>query len=304
VFLPADLVAATYSRVAGQTVEGSPYLISAVLSPAGVLDNYNITYNTTNFTITAPTDDYTLTIDKTGNGTVTKDPDQVIYHYGDVVTLTATPDPDWSFGGWSENVVVGQITIHGNTTVTATFTQNEYTLTIVSEHGTVTKDPSLSAYHEGAAVLLTAIANPGWTFENWAGDLVGSNNPDSVTIHGNTTVTANYTLVSVAPSFTSTPVTSVDEDGFYNYEITATDANVGDSLIITVPTKPAWLTFTDIGNGSATLTGTPTNAEVGSHDVVLRVSDGTLTTDQAFNIVVTNVNDYPVFTSTPITEAA
>src|SRR5256885_16949588 len=43
-FLAADNVTATYSRAAGETVAGSPYAISAVLSPAGVLGNYAITY--------------------------------------------------------------------------------------------------------------------------------------------------------------------------------------------------------------------------------------------------------------------
>src|SRR5207248_495489 len=52
-FLAADGVTATYSRTAGETVAGSPYTISATLSPAGVLRNYNITYNTASFTITA-----------------------------------------------------------------------------------------------------------------------------------------------------------------------------------------------------------------------------------------------------------
>ena len=50
-FLAADSVTATYSRIAGETVAGSPYTISATLSPAAVLSNYNITYNTANFTI-------------------------------------------------------------------------------------------------------------------------------------------------------------------------------------------------------------------------------------------------------------
>jgi hypothetical protein len=52
-FLAADGVTATYSRTAGETVLGGPYTISAVLSPAAVLSNYNITYNTASFTITA-----------------------------------------------------------------------------------------------------------------------------------------------------------------------------------------------------------------------------------------------------------
>ena len=56
-FLPTDGVAATYSRTTGETVAGGPYTISAVLSatpgPTGaVLSNYNITYNTAQFTIT------------------------------------------------------------------------------------------------------------------------------------------------------------------------------------------------------------------------------------------------------------
>src|SRR5439155_1737298 len=49
-FLVADGVTASYSRTAGETV-GS-YTISAALSPAGVLSNYDITYNTASFDIT------------------------------------------------------------------------------------------------------------------------------------------------------------------------------------------------------------------------------------------------------------
>jgi hypothetical protein len=51
-FLASDGVTASYSRTSGETVAGSPYAISATLSPTGVLDNYNITYGTANFTIT------------------------------------------------------------------------------------------------------------------------------------------------------------------------------------------------------------------------------------------------------------
>lgn len=50
-FLAGDNVTATYSRTTGETIEGSPYIISATLSPAGVLANYAITSNTANFTI-------------------------------------------------------------------------------------------------------------------------------------------------------------------------------------------------------------------------------------------------------------
>jgi len=52
-FLPADGVTATYSRTAGENVGN--YTISATLAPPGVLSNYNITYNTANFSITQAT---------------------------------------------------------------------------------------------------------------------------------------------------------------------------------------------------------------------------------------------------------
>ena len=54
-FVASDGVTATYSRTPGETVAGSPYTISATLSPASVLSNYIITYNTANFTITKAT---------------------------------------------------------------------------------------------------------------------------------------------------------------------------------------------------------------------------------------------------------
>jgi hypothetical protein len=66
-FLAADGVSANYSRTAGESVLGGPYTISAVLSPAAVLSNYNITYNTATFTInkatlTVKADDKTMVL--------------------------------------------------------------------------------------------------------------------------------------------------------------------------------------------------------------------------------------------------
>jgi len=54
-FLASDGVTATYSRTTGESVAGGPYTISATLSPAAVLSNYVITYNTASFTINKAT---------------------------------------------------------------------------------------------------------------------------------------------------------------------------------------------------------------------------------------------------------
>jgi arylsulfatase A-like enzyme len=109
--------------------------------------------------------------------------------------------------------------------------------------------------------------------------------------------------VNDAPTFTSTEVTDADEGTLYTYDVTTEDLD-NDAVTITAPTKPAWLTFTDNGDGTATLTGTPALADVGANPVVREVTDGTAApTQQSFTITVTNVNDAPIFTSTPLVSA-
>lgn len=87
------------------------------------------------------------------------------------------------------------------------------------------------------------------------------------------------------PSFTSSAVTSATESVTYTYNITTNDYD-GDAVTITATTKPSWLTFTDNGDGTATLTGAPGTSDIGTHSTVLNVSDGTDNTDQSFTITV------------------
>ncbi len=119
----------------------------------------------------------------------------------------------------------------------------------------------------------------------------------------NNTAIVIFTVPNIAPFFTSTPVTAAMQGAPYAYTATAGDDN-SDALTITAPTKPAWLMLTDNGDGTATLSGTPSNADVGEHAVVLQVTDsGGLSDTQAFTVTVANVNDAPSFTSAPVTTA-
>ena len=84
-----------------------------------------------------------------------------------------TVDAGWTFTGWSGAAAPGlhpcTVTMNGNTTVTANFTQNAYTLTVVSAHGPVTKDPDQPTYTYGTEVELTmGTVDPGWTFTGWS----------------------------------------------------------------------------------------------------------------------------------------
>ena len=108
-------------------------------------------------------------------------------------------------------------------------------------------------------------------------------NDGTVDVDESFTITVSNT--NDAPTITSTAVTTATEDAAYSYTFTVNDVDVGDTLTLSAPTLPAWLSF-DTGTGI--LSGTPTNAEVGTHNVVLRVNDGTVDVDQSFTITVSN----------------
>ena len=69
-----------------------------------------------------------------------------------------------------------------------------YTLTIISADGSVTLDPAGGSYFSGTEVMLTAVAASGYTFSSWSGGLTGSDNPATITMDGDKTVTANYII--------------------------------------------------------------------------------------------------------------
>ncbi|MCP4536737.1 MAG: tandem-95 repeat protein, partial [Chloroflexi bacterium] len=110
------------------------------------------------------------------------------------------------------------------------------------------------------------------------------------------TVTITVNSVNDLPLFTSTPVMKATTDQVYTYNIIATDVDVGDILTITASTSlPNWLTLTDYGDGIATLSGVPSNTDLGDHAVGLQVEDAAGLIDvQSFTITVKLPNNSPV----------
>lgn len=103
-----------------------------------------------------------------------------------------------------------------------------------------------------------------------------------------------------APVFVTEPVISATEGEAYSYSIETNDIDRGDLLILSVPTKPDWLTFTDLNDGKGTLSGTPQSDDIGPHSVIIRVTDGKTPVTQEFTIEVSNIPDPPVITSSPV----
>lgn len=151
---------------------------------------------TAHFTLSVYT--LTITVEPAAGGSVTADPGPP-YNYNDVVTLTATANPGYTFDHWSGDASgespVTTVTMNGNKTVTAHFTQNSYRLTItIDGQGTVEKDPDQTDYTYGTLVELTAVAEVGWIFTHWSGDLNGTDNPGILNMTSDKAVTAHFTL--------------------------------------------------------------------------------------------------------------
>ncbi len=159
-------------------------------------------------------DEYTLNIDvisvdhegtstsSTAGGIVTTDQD-FPYYYDDVVTLTANPKPGWTFTGWQGAGLSGShlsktLTMQQTESVTATFTQDKYGITVIQPaHGEIIVSmPTASRDYliYGEEVTLEAKQTESeWKFMGWGGDLAGSNqNPIIVVVTDNLNVTATF----------------------------------------------------------------------------------------------------------------
>ena len=149
----------------------------------------------------APKRTLTVGIDPAAAGQVLLDPSGGVYGNGTVVTLTPSPNPNWTFNQWSgpnlgDLVDLGNgswsIMMDSDKSVMANFIPG-YTLAITTTgQGTVLTDPPGSGFPAGTPVKLTAKPDWGWFFAGWQGDLSGRQNPASLTMSDNKAVEAVF----------------------------------------------------------------------------------------------------------------
>jgi len=183
-------------------------------------------------------DSYTIIVNTIGSGTVIKDPDQATYVYGDVVDLEAVADVGWSFSHWSGDLTGNSnpdtLEITGDMSVTAVFTQNQYTLTVTID-GSGSVDIDLAGpYVYGDIVELEAIADTGWAFSHWTGDIDGSTNPKSIIIDDNKEITAHFTQK------TYTLTVTVNGDGDVVKDPDQASYVYGDVVELEAVADPGW----------------------------------------------------------------
>jgi hypothetical protein len=166
---------------------------------------------------------FAFTVSKAGSGggTVTSTPAglncgttcSALFPSGSTVTITATPDATSSFSGWS-GALTGTtssqaIVMDGAKNVSATFTRNTYTLSIVktgSGSGTVTSSPAgiscgincSASYTAGSSITLTATPDVGSVFTGWTGGCSGTGTCE-VSMTSAKSVTASFCILPRLP---------------------------------------------------------------------------------------------------------
>jgi hypothetical protein len=165
---------------------------------------------------------------------------------------------------------------------TLTFSLSTYPTGMVIDNvsGLISWTPTNSQVGDNSVVVLVSDGKGGSDTQSFIITVINTNDP---------------------PTITTVPITSATEDSLYIYDVEASDIDSGDILNFILTAFPTGMS---IDAATGIIDWTPTNGQVGANSVVVVVSDGNGGNDtQSFTLVVTNTNDAPSITSTPVTAA-
>ena len=124
----------------------------------------------------APIVKYTITLSAGEGGTVSTTGGE--FESGQTVSVTATPQGEYVFTGWSDGNTnaTRTITVSSNSSLTANFEKRKYPLTInIKGEGEVLEEivnaGRTTDYDSGTTVKLTAQPEYEWVFVGWTGDI-------------------------------------------------------------------------------------------------------------------------------------
>ncbi len=145
-----------------------------------------------------------LALSTAGLGTVALSPAGGTYAVDTVVSLSATPEPGWSFVRWDDGLSghanPASVLMRGSVSIDAVFSSVvHYDLGVVIDGvGCVTLDPPGGRYASGTAVSASVEIPPGWIFTGWSGDANGKSPSTIVSVDADRTLTASFRHVGAS----------------------------------------------------------------------------------------------------------
>jgi hypothetical protein len=267
-FLAADNITASYSRIAGETVTGGPYTISASLAPATALGNYAIAYNTASFTIDKLAASVTPaaasktygTADPSLSGTLSGfvTADNVTATYSRAAGETVAGGPYAISANLSPAGVLGNYTI---TYGTAGFTINMANPTVVwatpaaINYGTPLGAAQLNATSSVAGTFSYTPA-PGTILKAGPQALSTTFTPTDATDYSTATISASLTVDPAAPTISWATPTAIT----YGTALSATQLAATASVPGTFVYNPAAGAIPPVGNDTLSVQFTPTDS--------------------------------------------
>jgi uncharacterized protein (TIGR02145 family) len=155
---------------------------------------------------------YTVTVNPTNGGYVSRNPNKTVYEAGEQLILTAAAYDGYAFTGWSGDVIgdvnPGMVTVNHDMTLAANFqyarhARQTYTLTTTvfpQGGGYVTRNPDKETYAPGEEVTVMATPENYYKFIDWTGAVSSRVNYVTIRMDGNKTLTANFYRQSVESS--------------------------------------------------------------------------------------------------------
>ncbi|MBQ8045278.1 MAG: T9SS type A sorting domain-containing protein, partial [Bacteroidales bacterium] len=148
------------------------------------------------------------------------------YEFGASATITATPNEGYSFVSWNDGNTDNPraITITEDATYIANFAANTYSITVISDNDSMGTVLGGGEYEFETEVTIIAIPNEGYHFVSWNDG--NTNNPRIITLTGDTTFIANFTLdnytVTVTSANDSMGIVSGSGEYVFGTEVTIT----------------------------------------------------------------------------------
>jgi len=226
--------------------------------------------------------EYTLTVNGSGgavsvDGTAQSLPWSETFACGSSVSLEGVADEHHVFAGWSGDLAGDEnptaLTIDGDKTVTVSFFEIQYTLSLTTTGaGTVlvagvsVELPWSGAFGSGSSVTLEAVPEEDTEFIGWSGDVSLAGNPIEVAIDADkdivvvfftptsyTDISNDYWAVDAIEALTDAGIVNGYPDGFYRPTITVDRGSLAVYIAramtggdVNVPAGPVEPTFPDV----------------------------------------------------------